>query len=56
MAPILATVLFDPAVPEDKRAILSAVYTPYLAIPLWLLVHMLNNSEPFGQDQRTKAS
>ncbi len=27
MAPILATVLFDPAVPEDKRAILSAVYT-----------------------------
>jgi len=26
MAPILATVLFDPAVPEDKRAILSAIY------------------------------
>ena len=26
MAPILATVIFDEAVPSDKRALLSSVY------------------------------
>merc|ERR1719329_1115993 len=51
MAPILAAVLFDPAVPDSKRALLSSIYLPYLAIPLWLLIHMVRNPEPFGKDK-----
>mmetsp|Transcript_104170 Transcript_104170/g.167887 ORF Transcript_104170/g.167887 Transcript_104170/m.167887 type:complete len:171 (+) Transcript_104170:85-597(+) len=55
MAPILSTVLFDSAIPDSKRAMLTCVYLPYLAIPLWLLAHMSRNQEPFGpQDKNLK--
>ncbi|EKX36053.1 hypothetical protein GUITHDRAFT_52673, partial [Guillardia theta CCMP2712] len=40
MVPILGSVWFDEAVPKEKRTVLSCIYLPYFAIPLWLLVRM----------------
>lgn len=58
MLPVLASVLFDPDTPSDKRALLCGVYLPYFCIPLWLLYRMLNNPEPFPttKDQEETSS
>ena len=51
LVPILQYIWEDETFKSEKqRVALIAIYAPYLIVPLWLMMRMLANEKPFGED------
>ncbi|PNW88901.1 hypothetical protein CHLRE_01g050000v5 [Chlamydomonas reinhardtii] len=53
MVPILTDILFSPAAGSHSPA-LAAIYAPYLALPLALVIRMAVSAQPFGSKRSQK--
>lgn len=51
--PILTDILFSPAAGSHSPA-LAAIYAPYLALPLALVIRMAVSAQPFGSKRSQK--
>jgi hypothetical protein len=51
LVPILQYIWEDETFKSEKqRVALIGIYAPYLIVPLWLMMSMLANEKPFGDD------